>query len=306
LAFLFSSLMGMGVAVLVDNLDNTIRDPDQVMRTLKVHIVGTLPSVKNPKDLMIRDIFGGSAVVMNGSSKGTNGNGAHHVERQVTTYDEAIRTIRSSVLLTDFDRRIKTLLFTSATAGEGKSTTASHLAYAHAEQNKRTLLLDCDLRRPSQHRIHGIPLGVGLSNVLNGEVGWRQVVNRPLQNPLLSVITAGPSSRRAADRLGASLAELLEEMAHDYDLIVLDAPPLLGFAESLQLAAAADGVVVVTRAGDTNRKAVAAALSTLTHLRANVVGLVLNQVKRSHSDHYYYYGYYGKYYKRYASQAAAE
>jgi Mrp family chromosome partitioning ATPase len=93
-------------------------------------------------------------------------------------------------------------------------------------------------------------------------------------------------------------------MAQEYDLIVLDAPPLLGFAESLQLAAAADGVVVVTRAGDTNRKAVAAALSTLNHLRANVVGLVLNQVKRSHSDHYYYYGYYGKYYKRYATDSS--
>jgi capsular exopolysaccharide synthesis family protein len=226
-----------------------------------------------------------------------------HKDRHLTTYDEAIRTIRSSVLLTDFDRRIKTLLITSATAGEGKSTTASHLAHSHAEQGHRTLMIDCDLRRPSQHRIHGITLGLGLSNVLNGEMTWREVVNRPLNNSALSVITAGPPSRKAADRLGTFLAGL-EEMANEYDLIVLDGPPLLGFAESLQLAAAADGVAVVTRAGDTNRKAVAAALSTLTHLRANVVGLVLNQVKRSHSDHYYYYGYYGKYYKRYVGEEA--
>jgi Mrp family chromosome partitioning ATPase len=91
----------------------------------------------------------------------------------------------------------------------------------------------------------------------------------------------------------------MEEMARDYDLVILDAPPLLGFAESLQMASAADGVVVVTKAGETSRKAVAAAISTLGHLRANVLGLVLNQVKKSHSDHYYYYGYYGKYYKRY-------
>ena len=75
--------------------------------------------------------------------------------------------------------------------------------------------------------------------------------------------------------------------------------PLLGFAESLQLASIADGVIVVTHAGETNRKAVSAAITTLSQLRANVVGLVLNKVKRHHSDHYYYYGYYGKYYSRY-------
>jgi capsular exopolysaccharide synthesis family protein len=230
---------------------------------------------------------------------GANGGAPGRNDRRLTTYDEAIRTIRSSVLLTDFDRRIKSLLFTSATAGEGKSTSASHFAYAHAEQNQRTLLIDCDLRRPSQHKIYGIPLGIGLSNVLNDEIGWREAINHPLPNSLLSVITAGPPSRHAADMLGPVLSNLLEDMSRDYDLIALDGPPLLGFSESLQLAAIADGVVVVTRAGDTNRKAVAAAVTTLNHLRANVVGVVLYQVKKSHSDHYYYYGYYGKYYKHY-------
>ena len=300
LSFLFSSVLGVGIAVVADTLDNTIRDPEQVMRTLKIHVVGTLPAVKDSKDLLIRDsLDGGHGRAL---LPAANGNGTARRERRLTTYDEAIRTVRSSVLLTDFDRRVKTVLFTSATAGEGKSTTASHFAFAHAEQNQRTLLIDCDLRRPSQHRIHGVNMGLGLSNVLNGEAGWRETINRPLHNSLLNVITAGPSSRRAADQFGTRLASALEDMLHDYDLIVLDAPPLLGFAESLQLAAIADGVVLVTRAGDTNRKAVAAALSTLTLLRANVMGLVLNQVKRSHSDHYYYYGYYGKYYKRYQTE----
>jgi capsular exopolysaccharide synthesis family protein len=298
LAFLLSAILASGLAILVDTMDDTVRDPEQVMRTLKIHVAGTLPSVKNPTDLLIRPMTGGLLPLI----PGPNGNGSGRTDRRLTTYDEAIRTIRSSVLLADFDRRIKTLLFTSATAGEGKSTTASHFACAHAEQNQRTLLIDCDLRRPSQHKIHGIPLGVGLSNVLNGELGWREAINHPFPGSSLSVITAGPSSRRAADLLGSVLANLLEDMSRDFDLIALDAPPLLGFAESLQLAATADGVVVVTRAGDTNRKAVAAAVATLNHLRANVVGLVLNQVKKNHSDHYYYYGYYGKYYKRYESE----
>lgn len=293
LAFLCSAVLAAGAAILTDTLDNTIRDPDEVRRTLKTHIIGTLPAVKNQRDLLIHGAFQ-AALPAPGSS-----------ERPLSTYDEAIRTIRSSVMLTDFDQRIKTLLFTSATAGEGKSTTASHLAYAHAEQKQRTLLIDCDLRRPSQHRLYGIGLGLGLTNVLNGEVGWREAVMQAQGNPYLNVLTAGAPSRRAADLLGPAIGALLEDISREFDLVILDAPPLLGFAETLQIASAADGVVLVTRAGETNRKAVAAAVSTLHHLRSNVVGLVLNQVRRSHSDHYYYYGYYGKYYKRYVTEGRA-
>ncbi len=301
LAFLFSTLLAVGIAILGDTLDNTIRDPEQVTRTLNTHIIGTLPAVKNVKELLLLGAVDGGAVV--GADGALVKSGERLKDRQFSAYEEAVRTIRSSVLLTDFDRRLRTLLFTSATASEGKSTTAGHLAFAHAEQHKKTLLIDCDLRRPSQHKLFGISLNKGLSNVLNGEIGWRGAVLHLANNPDLDVITAGPPSRRAADMIGTLLGPMMEEMSRDYDLVVLDAPPLLGFAESLQMASSADGVIVVTRAGETSRKAVAAAISTLNHLRANVVGLVLNQVKKHHSDHYYYYGYYGKYYKNYQSSA---
>lgn len=295
LAFLFSTLLAFGVAILTDTMDNTIRDPEQVSRTLRTHIVGTLPSVKNPKELTLSTSV---ALPAAGSDSGAL-LVPRRTERQLSTYDEAIRTIRNSILLTDFDRRLRTLLFTSATASEGKSTTAGHLASAHAEQKKKTLLIDCDLRRPSLHKLFGLPLSTGLSNVLNGETNWRFAIVESETNPNLHIITAGPPSRRAADMIGTLMGPVMDEMAQEYDLVVLDAPPLLGFAETLQMASSADGVVVVTKAGDTSRKAVAAAISTLSHLRANVLGLVLNQVKKNHSDHYYYYGYYGKYYKRY-------
>ncbi len=290
LALLFSAVLAVGAAILADTLDNTIRDPDQVTRSLQTTVIGTLPAVKEVASLQI-------------SSPALEAGGlvAPPADRQISTYDEAIRTLRSSILLTDFDRRIRTLLLSSATAGEGKSTTSAHLAYTHAEQRKPTLLIDCDLRRPSQHKIFGVPSGTGLSSVVNEELSWREARVRVPANPQLHLITAGPPSRRAADMIGAALPPLLEEMGKEYDLIVLDGPPLLGFAESLQMAAAVDGVILVTRAGDTSRKAVGAALQTLHQLRVNVVGLVLNQVKRSHSDHYYYYGYYGSYYKQYAA-----
>ncbi len=126
---------------------------------------------------------------------------------------------------------------------------------------------------------------------------WRQALIKPEHLPSLDVLPAGPASHRAADLFGAGLVKLLEEAALEYDLIILDAPPLLGFAEPLRMATAVDGVVVVTRAGETSRKAVQSVVQTLRRLRAHLVGIVLNEVHKQISDSYYYYGYYRKYYR---------
>jgi len=117
--------------------------------------------------------------------------------------------------------------------------------------------------------------------------------------PFLSVLPAGPASRRAADGLGTTLKDLFAAAIDDYDLIICDAPPLLGFAESLQVAKLVDGVVVVALAGQTEKTAVASVLTNLRRLKANVIGLALNEVRADMSERYYYYGYYGKYYSRY-------
>ena len=95
------------------------------------------------------------------------------------------------------------------------------------------------------------------------------------------------------------MEQILKEAEPEYDLVMVDAPPLLGFAEPLQMAAVVDGVVVVTLAGQTNRNAVASVLSSLNRLKANVIGVALNEVREDMSDRYYYYGYYGKYYSKY-------
>jgi succinoglycan biosynthesis transport protein ExoP len=230
---------------------------------------------------------------------GSNGHALAHdpAHQALSNYDEAIRTLRNSILLTDFDRRLRSVLLTSASPSEGKSTVAAHLAATHAGQNKRTLLIDGDLRRPSVHRLYQVPNDVGLSNVLLQQLSWRDAVIR-IEHPLgLDILPAGPPTRRASDLIGASLAEIIEQATREYDLVVLDAPPLLGFAEPLQMATAVDGVIVVARAGDTSRKALGAVINTLSRLRANLVGVVLNEVHREVSaGYYYYYGHYSKYY----------
>ncbi len=302
LAFLFASLFSIGAAVLSDVLDNTVRDPDQVSRLMNTEVIGSLPAVKNWRrhlsPIQRIQVLNGSA---NGSSNGTeiealvhaNGSG----DRALSNYEEAIRTLRNSILLTDFDRRLRSVLLTSASPSEGKSTVAAHLAATHAGQHKRTLLIDGDLRRPSVHRLYQVPNSVGLSNVLLQQISWRDAVIRIDDLQGLDVLPAGPSTRRASDVIGTGLSELVEEAAREYDLVVLDAPPLLGFAEPLQMATAVDGVIVVARAGDTSRKALNSVIATLTRLRANLVGVVLNEVHREVSaGYYYYYGHYNKYY----------
>jgi capsular exopolysaccharide synthesis family protein len=312
LAFLFAVFFGVGAAVLNDVLDNTIRDPDQVARWLNTDVIGSLPAVKDWRRRLspIQHATG----TVNGrvlpQSNGTalvhlNGNailgtaGKDPSEQALSNYEEAIRTLRNSILLTDFDRRLRSVLLTSASPSEGKSTVAAHLAATHASQHKRTLLIDGDLRRPSVHRLFQVANTVGLSNVLMKEVSWLDAVVIMDEPHGLHILPAGPSTRRASDLIGMGLAELIEEATRQYDLVVLDAPPLLGFAEPLQMATAVDGVIVVARAGDTSRKALSSVITTLARLRANLVGVVLNEVHREVSaGYYYYYGHYSKYYGR--------
>jgi polysaccharide biosynthesis transport protein len=286
LALLLSTLLAVGAAVASDVLDNTVRDPEQVTRMLRTQVIGTLPVVKNWRGRL-------GPIAARGNGNG-NGHGqalvlAEPRGQTLTGYDEAIRTLRNSILLTDFDRRLRSVLVTSASPGEGKSTIAAHLAVAHAEQGRRTLLIDGDLRRPSVHRRFEIPSAIGLSNVLVAEMPWQEALVKPAGLPELDILPAGPPSRRAADLVGRGLEQVLAEASFEYDLVILDAPPLLGFAEPLQMATVVDGVIVVTRAGETSRKAVASVLATLSRLRANLVGLVLNEIHKEMSDSYYYY-----------------
>lgn len=291
LAFVLSSIAAVGLAVVTDALDDTIRDPEQVSKSLTTEVVGSLPVVRTWRGHL------GLASSHEEGAGLTKVSGGQGREEDISGFGESIRSLRNSILLTDIDRRYRSLLVTSATPGEGKSTTAAHLAIAHAEQGYRTLLIDGDLRRPSVHRRFDLPLGTGLSNALLGEIHWRDALVRLETIPNLDILPAGPPSRRASDLVGRGLDELMQEASMGYDLIVLDAPPLLGFSEPLQMALVVDGVLVVARAGKTSRKSVQAVLTTLQRLRANVVGLVLNGVHKEISDSYYYYGHYRRYYQ---------
>jgi capsular exopolysaccharide synthesis family protein len=288
LAFLSASILGIGAIFVSEGLDHTLRDPDQIQRYLQTEVLGSLPVVKSWRGHLPNQSGDKKHRPFFGSSKGI-----------ASAYEEAVRTLRDSILLPNATSRPRNLLITSATPREGKTTTAVHLAIVHSQQKRKTLLIDGDLRRPGVYHHVGAGNETGLSNVINGEGTWRDYLQTPDGLPYLSVLPAGPPSRRAADGLGETLKHILAEASGEYDLVICDAPPLLGFAETLQVAALVDGVVVVALAGQTERNAVASVFTNLKRLKANVIGLALNEVRADMSERYYYYGYYGKYYSRY-------
>jgi capsular exopolysaccharide synthesis family protein len=290
LAFLFSILLAVGAALLQDSLDTTLRDPKEASRFLGIDVIGTMPV-----DRLSAQISKGpipvppAAIAPDAGHKGKK----KGYYRSTSDFEEAVRTIRNTILLSDFEGRLRSIVLTSAAPSEGKTTIAAHLAIANADRGKKTLLVDGDLRRPSIHAKFGLTPETGLSNVLTGDRAWQDVVLPVEGRPNLTLLPAGPGSHRAADLIGPRLATLLDEFIKVYDLVILDSPPLLGFAECLQMATVADGVLIISLAGETRRKAVAEVISVLNRLRANIVGIVLNQVSQNTSaDGYSYYGYY--------------
>ena len=297
LAFFASLMLGMAAAVVFEALDNTVRSPEQVERLLNAEVIGSIPLVKNWQHKAGLRLAGPeSAAAPETSAAPLVAPGARGSAE--SGFAEAIHTLRNSILLGSFDVPLKSILITSAVPQEGKTTVAAQLAMAHAEHNKRTLLIDADLRRPGIADLLSIHAGPGLAAVLSDGLIWRDKLVKHEALPCLDILTAGKASRRVVSLIGRGLPNILEEAEKDYDLVVVDAPPLLGFPEPMEMATLVDGVVVVTLAGKTNRKAVGSVLSTLRRLRANFLGIVLNAVSQGHGEGYYYY-YGSKYYRHY-------
>ena len=305
-----------------DLLDNSVRDPEQIAALFKLGVIGSLPYVKTWRRRLTSGTAsskGGLAVVLSDESAPAPR------ERTVTGFEEAIRALRNSILLGAFDRRLKSLMVTSATPAEGKTTTAVYLAVAHAQLNFKTLLIDCHLRRPGVHNKLGINPEIGLAAVVQKDQPWRDGLVRLVEFPDLDILPTGQTgrtstprkndppatsldilpSRRGADLIGRFLPKILEEATSEYDLVVIDSPPILGLPEPLQMAAVVDGVILVVKAGETNRSAVSSTLTTLQSVRANVVGLVLNELTTETSDTHHYYGYYENYQQYYQSAKSA-
>ena len=203
---------------------------------------------------------------------------------------EAYRTLRTNIQFGALDRAIKTIMVTSAGPGEGKSTTIANLAIAFAQAGHKCLLIDADLRRPVLHKVFGLDQRRGLSAVLVGKVELAEAIQSVKAVPGLQVLPSGPLPPNPAEMLGSKQWQgLLQEMRESFDLVLIDAPPVIAVADASILAPQTDGVILVLDAGSVPRQAAQQAKDQLDKVSTRFLGAVLNNVRVEDDYQYYYY-----------------
>jgi polysaccharide biosynthesis transport protein len=283
---------GIGLAFLLEGIDNTVRTPEQAQAISALPSLGMIP-------------LGSKGGMEAAAKRLTVASSREAVElvtqsRPQSQMSESYRALRTSLLLTSLGGPPKVILITSALPQEGKTTTSINTAIVLAQKGTRVLLIDADLRRPSIHKTLGMGPKTGLSNVLTGNATLQQAVIRSSLLPTLFVLTAGTPPPNPAELLASSnMRDILAELREQYDHIIVDTPPTLSVTDAVVMSTRADAVVLVIRSGQTTKQALRRARDLLMQVNARVAGVLLNAVDLTSPDYYYYYEYQGKYGHRY-------
>jgi capsular exopolysaccharide synthesis family protein len=289
MAFLFSLIGGIGLAVLINQFDNTLKSADDVATHTSLPTLAMIPSAN-----------GNGNGALKGRILGRFRPKENHVTALTLTSDlrsptaEAYRHLRASLLFTSTGRPPRTMLVTSGSPLEGKTTTAINTAISFAQSGAKVLLIDCDLRRPRVHRHFDLENRSGLTNYLAGQQDIDSLIVSHEQYPNLRIIPAGPMPANPADFLGSTeMRVLLRVLAERFDHVVIDSPPASSFADASIIATLVDGVILVAHSERSSRGVVRRVKQRLETVGANVYGVVLNQVDVAGDDAYtdYYNSY---------------
>ena len=282
---ILSGLIGFLLAFIREQLESGFRTIDQVEDATGIPAIAMLPRVagankegKAPYDLVI--------------------------DKPTSSYSEAMRTLRTALLLSDVDRPPRTISITSSVPSEGKTTASLSLARAAAKSGQKVLIIDCDLRKPSLHKALQVPNSQGIVDYLSHEKELEDIIEIDFKSEA-HYILAGPTVSNATDVLASNLmSELLEALADTYDLVVLDTPPVLAVSDTLVLGRQVDKTVFVIEWNKPRRSAAANALKQVIASGADVAGVVLSQVDVKKFERYYGSdgGHYAGQYKNYYSE----
>jgi capsular exopolysaccharide synthesis family protein len=264
-------MVGISLTLLLEYLDDTIKTPEDVKRSLEVGVLGALPQLKG--------MDGKTTMVV--------------AEYPLQPVAEAFRNLRTSIDFSSLDRPARTLLVTSPLPTEGKTFTAANLAVVLAQSGKSVALVDTDLRRPMVHRLAGLSKEPGLTTALLSP-DQRPYVLRSTGIDGLQVVTSGSRAPNPAELLASHrFQEFVSWLTGEVDVVVFDSPPVLAVTDAAVLANLVDGTLLVVDCGETRRPAAMQAVERLTSVGGTVLGVVLNRLSASRNGHYYYYYYYG-------------
>jgi receptor protein-tyrosine kinase len=269
LAVVLGLLLGIGLAVIRELLDTSIKSAEDIALITETPVLGGILFDNNaPKQPLLTDLSPHSPRV------------------------EAFRILRTNLQFVDLDRTKKVFVVTSSVPGEGKTSTASNTALALQTAGQRTLLIDGDMRRPQLARLFGLEGSVGLTSVLLGRIELEEAVQEHRDSGL-SVLTSGTLPPNPAELLQShAMLKLLDQARTEFDVIVIDAPPLLPVTDAALIAAHADGAVVVIRQGKTTKDQFASSIDRLNAVGARALGVTLNMVQqRGRKGYGYGYGY---------------
>jgi polysaccharide biosynthesis transport protein len=304
LGMMLGLMMGSGAALLRETMNTAVRSREDVEEQLRVPSLAVVPQIRpiGPVSRVSRILGNGrkktsTALVRSGT------NGAAGVDPSLIVIHnpqsaaaEAYRTLRTNLIFSQADRPIRTLVVTSSSAGEGKTTTAANLAASYAQQGMSVLLVDADLRRPQQHHLFGIGREPGLTDLVLERASVDDVIRRTSLAGLC-VVPSGMQPPNPAELVGGPrFRAAMAKLAEGFDLVIVDTPPVLAASEGAIMGARADAVVMVVRAGTTDRDSARQAMLQLRTVSANVVGVLLNDVEGNvpkYSRYQYYYTYYG-------------
>jgi polysaccharide biosynthesis transport protein len=294
LGFLVSIFGGLVFVFVLESFDDSIRTSEEVEAASFIPALATIPLITRRS---LRRVNGNGT---NGRRPDTSlgGLGTMAAQRPSSLLAESYRVLCNSLLLTASDRPPQVLVVTSGFPSEGKSVSSCNLAITLAQRGSKVLLLDADLRRSTLLRHLGVESSMteGLSSMISGKYGAEEdALRKPfVQLPALHVISAGPQTPWPAELLASKkMGDLLERWRSEYDHVVIDTTPVLFFADSMPLAARADGVLVVVRAGRSRRKALVRTLDVLSRSKARVLGVIVNGIalEAEYANSYVTYGY---------------
>ena len=291
LAFVVGLVGGVGLALLREYLDNTVKSPDDVETLARLPSLAVVPAFGAEADPVKRfGLF--KSVSTNGHEKRVE-LVAQHLPKSQTS--EAFRALRTALLLSQADHPPQVILVSSALPREGKTTVAANLAVTLAQLGDKTILVDADLRKPGVGRLLNLGTGkyAGLSSYLAG-VSTLDLVTVPHPSiPNLAAIPTGPLPPNPADLLSShKLAETIAELRTRYKFVVIDSPPIMAATDAVILSVQADGVLLVVRSGETPKVAFTRTCDLLTSVKCQLLGVVLNAVDPGAPDYYYSYRYY--------------